>query len=132
VLAKFIIQMLRGEPVTIHGDGAQSRDFVYVENAVEANLLAAKAPACQVAGRVFNVATGRRVDLNQTFRILKRLTGYKGEAQHGPERAGDVKHSVADTSRGEQDLGFRAKVDFEEGLRRTIAWYRTQENANAL
>jgi nucleoside-diphosphate-sugar epimerase len=124
VLAKFITQMLRGEAPTILGDGAQSRDFTYVDNAVEANLLACQAPASEVAGKVFNVATGRRADLNETFRILKKLTGYSGEAKYGPERAGDVKHSLADLSRAEKHLGYRPSVDFEEGLRRTIEWYR--------
>jgi UDP-glucose 4-epimerase len=126
VLAKFITQMLAGEPVTIHGDGAQSRDFVYVENVVEANLLAVKAPAAQAAGRVFNIATGTSVDLNETFQVLKKLTGYKLEARYGPERAGDVKHSAADTTLAETQLGFKARIDFEEGLRRTIDWYREQ------
>jgi len=124
VLAKFITQMLRGEQPTIFGDGAQSRDFTYVENAVEANLLACSAPANQVAGQVFNVATGRRVNLNETFQLLKGLTGYKGNVKYAEERAADVKHSLADLSRAEKHLGYRPKVDFEEGLRRTIAWYR--------
>src|SRR5712671_3250919 len=75
VLAKFITQMLCGEQPTILGDGKQSRDFTYVDNAVDANLLACKAPVKEVAGSVFNVATGRRVDLNETFQILKKLTG---------------------------------------------------------
>jgi UDP-glucose 4-epimerase len=129
VLAKFITQMLKGEQPTILGDGKQSRDFTYVDNAVEANLLACKAPANDVAGRVFNVATGRRVDLNETFQILKKLTGYPGNVNYGPERAGDVKHSLADMSRAKKHLGYTPKVDFEEGLRRTIDWYRNQERA---
>jgi UDP-N-acetylglucosamine/UDP-N-acetyl-alpha-D-glucosaminouronate 4-epimerase len=126
VLAKFITQMLNGEQPTILGDGKQSRDFTYVDNAVEANLLACKAPAGEVAGRVFNVATGRRIDLNETFRVLKKLIGYTGEVRYGPERAGDVKHSLADMSQAETHLGYRPKVDFEEGLRRTIEWYRSR------
>src|SRR5229473_5602531 len=126
VLAKFIVQMLKGEQPTIFGDGEQSRDFTYVDNAVDANLLACQAPAGEVAGRVFNVATGRRIDLNETFRVLKKLIGYKGEVEYGPERAGDVKHSLADMSRAEKHLGYKPKVDFEEGLRRTVEWYRGQ------
>ncbi len=126
VLAKFITQMLNGEQPTILGDGKQSRDFTYVDNAVDANLLACKAPAGEVAGRVFNVATGRRIDLNETFRVLKKLIGYRGEVKYGPERAGDVKHSLADMSRAETHLGYKPKVDFEEGLRRTIEWYRSR------
>src|SRR5947208_13759439 len=129
VLAKFITQMLKGEQPTILGDGKQSRDFTYVDNAVEANLLACRVPAMEVAGRVFNVATGRQVDLNKTFQILKKLTGYPGNASYGPERAGDVKHSLADMSRAIKHLGYSPKVDFEEGLRRTIDWYRSQERA---
>src|SRR6201988_3561917 len=124
VLAKFITQMLKGEQPTIFGDGKQSRDFTYVDNAVEANLLACKAPAKQVAGGVFNIATGRGVDLNETFRLLKKLTGYSGEVKYEAERAGDVKHSLADLSFAEKHLGYKPTVDFEEGLRRTIEWYR--------
>jgi UDP-glucose 4-epimerase len=132
VLAKFITQMLSGEEPTILGDGEQSRDFTYIDNAVHANLLAAKAPADEVAGRVFNVATGKRFDLNETFRILKKLMDFKGQVKYGPERAGDVKHSLADMTRAEKHLGYRPQVDFEEGLRRTIEWYRTQGSGTKL
>src|SRR5713101_9281002 len=83
VLAKFITQMLEGEQPTILGDGAQSRDFTYIDNAIEANLLAIKAPASQAAGQVFNVATGERADLNETFQLLKKIIGYKGELKYG-------------------------------------------------
>jgi UDP-glucose 4-epimerase len=131
VLAKFISQMLEGETPTILGDGQQSRDFTYIDNAVDANLLACKAPAHEVAGRVFNVATGRRVDLNETFKILKQLTGFSGDVKYGPERAGDVKHSLADMTRAEKHLGYKPSVSFEEGLRRTIEWCRTQQRAHA-
>jgi UDP-N-acetylglucosamine/UDP-N-acetyl-alpha-D-glucosaminouronate 4-epimerase len=129
VLAKFITQMLNGDQPTIFGDGKQSRDFTYIDNAVEANLLATKAPASQVAGQVFNIATGERFDLNQTFQLLKNIIGYKGEVKYGPERAGDVKHSLADLSRAEKHLGYKPKVNFEEGLRRTVEWYRGQLKA---
>ena len=124
VLAKFITQMLRGEQPTIHGDGEQSRDFTYIDNAVEANLLACKAPADKAAGQMFNVATGRRVTLNETFHLLQPLTSYKGEVKHGPDRGGDIKHSLADISQAEAGLGYKPLVDFEEGLRRTVEWYR--------
>jgi len=93
---------------------------------VNANLLACRAPVDQVAGRVFNVATGSRIDLNETFRVLKKLTGYKGEVKYEAERAGDVKHSLADLTLAEKHLGYKPSVNFEEGLRRTIEWYRTQ------
>lgn len=124
VLAKFITQMLRGEQPTIHGDGEQSRDFTYIDNAVEANLLACTAVAQKAAGQMFNVATGRRVTLNQTFKGLQELTGYRGRPKYGPEREGDVKHSQADVSLAEAGLGYKPFVDFEEGLRRTVEWYR--------
>jgi UDP-glucose 4-epimerase len=124
VLAKFITVMLRGEQPSIFGDGEQSRDFTYIDNAVEANLLACKAPAAQAAGQVFNVATARRVTLNETFKILQGLTSYSGQPKYGPERGGDIKHSLADISKAEAGLGYRVKVDFEEGLRRTVEWYR--------
>ena len=129
VLAKFITQMLQGEQPTIFGDGKQSRDFTYIDNAVHANLLAAKAPAAAVAGEVFNVATGTRADLNETFHILKKLTGYSGDVKYGPEREGDVKHSLADVSSAEKHLGYKPQVNFEEGLRRTVDWYRGQIRA---
>jgi len=124
VLAKFITQMLRGEQPTIFGDGAQSRDFTYIDNAVEANLLACKAPAEKAAGKVFNVATGRRVDLNETFKLLQPLTSYHGQPKYAAERGGDIKHSLADISKAEAGLGYKPVVDFEEGLRRTVEWYR--------
>src|SRR5215813_11350456 len=124
VLAKFITQMLRGEQPTINGDGEQSRDFTYIDNTVEANLLACTAPAQKAAGQMFNVATGRRVTLNETFKILQDLTGYKGQPKYGAVRDGDVKHSLADISRAEAGLGYKPRVDFEDGLRRTVEWYR--------
>jgi nucleoside-diphosphate-sugar epimerase len=127
VLAKFITQMLAGESPTILGDGTQSRDFTYIENVVKANLLACKAPANEVAGQVFNVATGTRIDLNETFRVLKKLIGFSGEVKYGPERAGDVKHSLADLARSERHLGYKPQVNFAEGLKRTVDWYRNPD-----
>jgi UDP-glucose 4-epimerase len=124
VLAKFITQMLAGEQPTIFGDGKHSRDFTYIDNVVEANLLASQAESSEVAGRVFNVATAQRTELYETFQLLKRLTGYSGDVKYAPERSGDVKHSLADISRAEKHLGYKPKVNFEEGLARTIAWYR--------
>src|SRR6266568_1228318 len=124
VLAKFITLMLDGKQPTIFGDGEQSRDFTYIDNAVEANLLACKAPAAKAAGQVFNVATGRRITLNETFKALQSLTSYTGQPKYGPERGGDIKHSLADISKAEAALGYKPKVDFEEGLRRTVEWYR--------
>lgn len=124
VLAKFITQMLAGNPCTIYGDGEQSRDFTYVDNAVNANLLACKASADKVSGRVFNVATGTRFTLNETFRLLAGIIGYKGQARYADPRAGDVKHSLADISRSQEAMGYQPTVKFEEGLRRTVEWYK--------
>ncbi len=126
VLAKFSMQMLRGEQPTIFGDGNTSRDFTYIDNAVSANLLACKAPAGQCAGRVFNCATGRRITLNETFVDLKPLTGYKGTVKYGPERGGDIKHSLADITQAQKQLGYKVLVNFEDGLRRTVEWYKSQ------
>jgi len=129
VLAKFITLMLRGERPTIYGDGEQSRDFNYIDNAVSANLLAATAPESEVAGQTFNIATGHRFNLNQTVELLRPLTGYKGDVEYAAERAGDIKHSLADISRAEKKLGYQPLVNFEEGLRRTVEWYRESESA---
>jgi len=127
VLAKFSLQMLRGEQPTIFGDGETSRDFTFIDNAVSANLLACLAPASECAGRVFNCATGQRSTLNQTFQALKKLTGYNGTVKYGPERGGDIKHSLADISQAQKHLGYRVLVNFEDGLRRTVEWYKSQE-----
>lgn len=124
VLAKFITQMLLRKQPTIFGDGEQSRDFTYIDNAVDANLVACKAPAANAAGQVFNIATGRRVTLNETFKVLQSLTSYIGHPTHGPERQGDIKHSLADITKARAALGYQPTVDFEEGLRRTVDWYR--------
>jgi UDP-glucose 4-epimerase len=126
VLAKFSMQMLRGDRPTIFGDGETSRDFTYIDNAVSANLLACEAPAAECAGRVFNCATGRRITLNEVFQALQSLTGYKGAAKYAPERAGDIKHSLADISPAEKHLRYKVLVNFEDGLRRTVEWYKNQ------
>jgi nucleoside-diphosphate-sugar epimerase len=129
VLAKFITLMLKGERPTIYGDGEQSRDFNYIDNAVAANLVAATAPEADVAGQTFNIATGHRFDLNQTVELLRPLTGYTGDVEYAPVRAGDIKHSLADISRAQEKLKYQPSVDFQEGLRRTVEWYRMSEAA---
>jgi len=129
VLAKFITLMLKGERPTIYGDGEQSRDFNYIDNAVAANLLAATAPESDVAGQTFNIATGHRFDLNQTVDLLRPLTGYTGDVEYAPVRVGDIKHSLADISRAQERLKYQPSVDFQEGLRRTVEWYRVSEAA---
>lgn len=129
VLAVFCRKMLAGEQPTINGDGEQSRDFTFIENVVHANLLAAHAPAEQVSGKVMNAATGSRYTLNETFRLLCDLTGYSGKANYGPARAGDIRDSLADIGLAEQLLGYKPQIDFREGLRRTVEWYRAGERA---
>jgi UDP-glucose 4-epimerase len=124
VLAIFCRKMIAGGQPTIYGDGGQSRDFTYIDNVVHANLLAASAPAEKVSGTMMNVATGSSATLNQTFAILRELTGYAGHPAYESPRAGDVRDSLADIRLAEELLGYRPKVDFREGLRRTVAWYR--------
>src|SRR5438067_511553 len=127
VLAKFITAMLQDQTPTIYGDGKQSRDFTYVDNAIQANIKAAAAPAEKVAGGIFNVATGQRYDLNQMFAILRKIIGFKGEPMYREPRTGDVKHSLADISKARSAFGYAPEISFEEGLRRTVEWYRTTQ-----
>ncbi len=124
VMAKFILQMMRGEQPTIFGTGDQGRDFTYIDNAVSANLLAAVAPAEKVAGRVFNVACGERHTLKETYAVLAGLLDFKQPVLFGPARNGDVLDSLADISAAKEAFGYQPLVGFEEGLRRTVAWYR--------
>jgi len=132
ILAIFTMKMLAGEIPTIYGDGEQSRDFTFIQNVVHGNLLASEAPAERVSGKVFNIATGNRVTLNQTVEILRRATGYTGEVRYAAERSGDVKHSLADISRAKESFGYEPLVNFNEGIERTVAWYKTAaETANA-
>lgn len=128
VMARFILQMLRGEQPVIFGTGEQGRDFTYVANAVQANLLAAAAPAEAVAGKVFNVACGERHTLNETYSLLARLLDYNQPAQYGPARAGDVLDSLADISAAREAFGYNPQVSFEQGLRQTVQWYREQHS----
>jgi UDP-glucose 4-epimerase len=125
-MAKFTLLMLNGEQPTIFGDGEQGRDFTYVENAVSANLLALHAPAEKVAGKIFNVACGERNTLNKTYKILAELTGFDQPPIYGPERTGDIQNSLADITAAREAFGYEPLVSFEEGLRRTVEWYRQQ------
>ncbi len=131
VLAKFCTQMLRGEVPTIYGDGEQSRDFTYISNVVEANLLAATVLATGVAGQSFNVAMGERISLNATVELLRKITGYSGKVDYAAEREGDIKHSLADITLAKKHLGYKPGVGFEEGLRKTVAWYQSTLAAGA-
>jgi UDP-glucose 4-epimerase len=117
VIPRFLEAALAGRGATIYGDGEQTRDFVYVEDAVRANLLAADAE--RAPGAVINVAAGRRTSLNELWRAIRELTGVREPAQHREARAGDVRDSVADLSRARELLGFEPRVGLREGLRRT-------------
>ena len=124
VIAKFCTGMLQGQAPTIYGDGLQARDFVYVDNAVAANLLAADQPAGKVAGRVFNVAGGQTVTLLDLVAELNRLTNQELSPIFQPARSGDIRHSQADISAARADLGYEPQVPWTEGLRRTLDFYR--------
>jgi nucleoside-diphosphate-sugar epimerase len=128
VLAVFCRKMLAGEQPAIYGDGETSRDFTFIQNTVEGNLLAAAAPADKVSGRVMNVATGVRITLNRVVEELRSITGYTGPVAYAAERNGDIQHSLADISLAKELLGYAPSVDFREGLRRTVEWYRSPGN----
>lgn len=132
VIARFIEQMLRGDQPTIFGDGEQARDFTFVDNVVAANLLACHAPAEKVAGKVFNIACGRQHSLNRLYEILAGLIGYKESPRYAPPRLGDIAHSRADISAATQQLGYCPEVSFQEGLSRTVQWYRESLSADSL
>ena len=127
VLAKFCRGMLAAKRPVMYGDGEQSRDFTYIDNVVHANLLAAEAPAEKASGMVMNAATGERITLNETFRILCELTGFKGEPVYEAPRAGDIRDSLADIRLAREVLGYTPLVSFKEGLTRTVEWYRQSE-----
>jgi UDP-glucose 4-epimerase len=119
VLARFIAMMVANETPMIFGDGETSRDFTYIENVVQANMLAAKAPSSS-AGRVYNIATGARITLNQAYEAIRKITGYRGEVRYMPEREGDIRHSVADITRAKDELGYHPACSFEAGLRKML------------
>jgi nucleoside-diphosphate-sugar epimerase len=125
VISLFISALVDGRRPTIYGDGEQTRDFTYVANVVDGVLRACEAP--DAAGEIINVATGGRTSLNQLFAELRALTGSAIEAAYGKPRAGDVRHSQADISKAKRVLGYEPRVTFEEGLRRTLEWYRVSE-----
>jgi UDP-glucose 4-epimerase len=127
VIALFTAAMAEGRPPRIDGDGQQSRDFTYVENAVQAVVKAAAAPAA--VGQVYNVGTGANVSVLQLVAELNRLLGKDLKPTHGPPRPGDVRHSQADISRARRDLGYDPTVPFAEGLRRTLEAYLAEKAA---
>ena len=118
VIPRFICAALAGEGATIYGDGEQTRDFIFVRDAVRANLLAADAE--RASGSVINIATGRRTSLNALWQAIREITGVTASSCHAPSRAGDVRDSVADLSLARELLGFEPEVDLREGLRSTV------------
>jgi UDP-glucose 4-epimerase len=124
VISLFIDAMLAGKPPRIHGDGGQTRDFTYVDDVVQGVLLAAERPG--VAGRVLNVAAGGRVSLLDLVHVLQAILETTVDPILGPPRAGDVRDSEADISEARKLLGFAPKTTFADGLRHTVAWFRTQ------
>ncbi|MGB6429274.1 MAG: SDR family oxidoreductase [Candidatus Acidiferrales bacterium] len=124
VLSLFCAALRDGKPAIVYGDGEQSRDFTYVENVVQANLRACEASAA--SGLAFNVGTGNRYTLNQTLKLLEKISDRPARAQYGPPRAGDIRDSQADIELARQQLGYEPTVGFEEGLRRTWEWFAAQ------
>jgi len=129
-IPKFISSMLRGEQPAIYGDGEQTRDFTYVENIVRGNLLACAAP--DAVGETINLATGGQVAVNHLVAQLNKILGTDLAPIHAAERPGDIKHSRADIAKARHLLGFAPTVSFEEGLRRTVDWYRAYRRPNTV
>lgn len=127
VIPKFVAAALAGAPVTVHGDGEHSRDFTYVQNVVQANLLASWVPG--VAGSVFNIGCGSSHTLNELCRGIEVLIGRRMRVEHGPARDGDVRHSMADISAARTRLRYDPALSFQEGLRRTVEWTLDQDCA---
>ena len=121
VIPRFLTAALANQGVTIYGDGTQSRDFCFIDNTIEANLLAGSAPGA--SGGVFNVACGAAINLNEVVKLVGELAGHPVPITYAPGRAGDVKHSLADITAARQHLGYQGAVSFAEGLKRTFAWY---------
>jgi nucleoside-diphosphate-sugar epimerase len=126
VVPRFVCAALAGEGATIFGDGEQTRDFAFVEDAVRANLLAADAE--RAPGAVINVATGQRTSLNALWSAVQEITGVRAEARHRPPRPADVRDSVADLSRARELLGYEPRIDLCEGLRRTAESFSKNTN----
>ena len=122
VIPKFITSFLEGRQPVVFGDGEQSRDFTYIDNTVDANILAANAEG--VAGRAFNIACGERISLNDLLSKLRELTGSSLSAQYLDPRPGDIPHSLADVTEARQSLGFSPQVDLLDGLARTVEYHR--------
>ena len=132
VIAKFIYQMMAGERPTINGDGSTSRDFTFVTNAVQANLLACAAPSEIATGRVFNVGTGQSHTLGDLYVALAEILKFDVPPIYGPARPGDVEHSLAGIERAGRELGYQPDADFHSGLKKTVTWYLGQSSLAVL
>ena len=128
VLSRFSTAFLDSTSPIVFGDGEQTRDFTYVENAVQANILACEAPSA--SGRTFNVGTGHAVSLNQVLQMLGKTSGKTLETKYEPAREGDIRDSLADIRLAKEFLGYEPTVLFEEGLERTYAWYQVNHAKN--
>jgi UDP-glucose 4-epimerase len=124
VIPNFVAAALTGRPAIIYGDGLQSRDFCYVDNAVEANLLACTANGA--AGEVFNIACGEATNLLEVVEVIGRIVGRPLEVRHETPRTGDIRHSLADIDKARRVLGYTGQVKFATGIERTIDWYRSK------
>ncbi len=124
VIPAFVHNLLRGKPPVVYGDGEQSRDFCFIDNVCHANWLAATAPPAACDGQPLNIACNQSTTLNEILAKLQQLLGTNVQPEYAPERAGDVKHSLADISRAHKVLGYTPQVYFEDGLERAIEWYR--------
>jgi nucleoside-diphosphate-sugar epimerase len=129
VLSRFSAAFLDSTPPVVFGDGEQTRDFTYVDNAVLANTLACEAPSA--SGRTFNVGTGHAVSLNQVLQMLQKASGKTLETKYEPSREGDIRDSLADIRLAKEFLGYEPAVLFEEGLERTYAWYQAHHAKDA-
>ncbi len=127
VIPLFAEAVLKNEPPTINGDGSHSRDFTYVDNAVQANILSLFTDNKEAVNQVYNIACGEQTSLNELFDGLRKEADITMQPVYGPERKGDVKHSLADISKAKELLGYDPKISVKEGLKKTLQWYSTQE-----
>jgi UDP-N-acetylglucosamine 4-epimerase len=128
VVPLFIKSILDNEPPLINGSGEHSRDFTYVANAVQANIKALFTENSEAINQVYNIACGIQTSLSDLFETLKEIAGSDLAPRYGPERAGDVKHSLADISKAANLLGYQPEVSVREGLKQTFDWYRERHN----
>ena len=126
VIPKFITRLRKNQPLVVYGDGEQSRDFTYIDNVVDANCLALRAP--QAAGTVVNIGCGERITLNRLIELLEDILQVRATIDYQPSRRGDVRDSLADITRAQEVLGYRPQVDVKTGLRKTAEFFAGQES----